>query len=784
MNLNLDEYINNLYNHKLITEKELKNLKDLLDISKGDDLLLLYHIIGVYYYNNDELIECKQYFDKLRFLINKNYKYYFQFIYNYWLLYRKLGKHNDNIQFLINLELSDEYINFQQILLAETYRCIQEFNNAEKIYQKLKNWLITENNDSRFISLYGYYLEDLGNINESKKIYEKAKELALSVDNREEVAHNLLNLSNCYLSTGEYKKAEKVLMEAISIYDELYMKSGMADCYSNLGYIYDEIGNYDTSIYYYNKCLEIYGQMDYLVDYSYIHNNIGVLYEHRGMLEKAKYHYLIAYQGYISNNLPLDRADITNNLANIEFMAKKYKSAEKLYNQALSIYENYPNKSEKVETLFKLGEINRMRNSLDRALYYYNQANDILKKSFNKFDSAIIQGKIAYVKYQKGFISSAIDEIHKALNLAENDPNPYNSFIIYNDFYELDPNETLKFAVIKPYGWLWIKSLIEAKYLKNEYVKGKIWKYMWLATNNMWNRIIEEQHNNNSIFMNHWKFKQILLNLNRSITSETIFNFLLGANDLHLSKNSSYSEIKDEQNKLERLWFVEYPLFILHSDKYVKIRVNNRIQSTFGKIGFRFPILYNGSIQNIEEYTIIRMKIRIETQWLKLTEIDNIFYPNTPEEQEAYLKDPKNTILSDIFLIDLEDKTKQEDNLELNFLIKLNYSNNQNKDDIITTSSKVIIPIIRNKRVQIIEKRILKNQSILAIILATWSILSSIIMYIIDLFPILAWTKNIPISKAINTLLLTFGFMIIVIGIPLFLPFNNKVIQDRVSDYQ
>ncbi|MDX2246595.1 MAG: ATP-binding protein [Bacteroidia bacterium] len=145
--------------------------------------------------------------------------------------------------------------------LGKHYMSVQEPEEALKcMLTGLEIARIIRDNKSEFTFLhnigliYFYPLDDYYN---SIQYLLKAKELSGLIDNPKQVAKNLTQMSEVYVSLGEYEKAMEYQFEALKIFEAEQDTAGLAYSYRNQGTIYWSQKSYQEALNSFERALRL-----------------------------------------------------------------------------------------------------------------------------------------------------------------------------------------------------------------------------------------------------------------------------------------------------------------------------------------------------------------------------------------------------------------------------------------------------------------------------------------------------------------------------------------------
>ncbi len=127
-----------------------------------------------------------------------------------------------------------------------------EFDNCETLIQRIYKELFLLTNEIRYLNFIPYYYYSKGKYLEALEEYENLAKYA--IEDREFYSEILVNLSVVYQKLGNYKDAEKYLLEAMKI------NPNNPQIYYNFGILYWRQNNFHKSLNNFEKYLELVPQ--------------------------------------------------------------------------------------------------------------------------------------------------------------------------------------------------------------------------------------------------------------------------------------------------------------------------------------------------------------------------------------------------------------------------------------------------------------------------------------------------------------------------------------------
>jgi len=184
------------------------------------------------------------------------------------------------------------------------------------------------------------------NPKESKKLAEKALELALACGNEKFIARAYNTLGSAFYFLNFPDSAKAYHLKALEIQKEINDLEGLGRSYTNLGSIYSETGLNEKALSHFTLAEKYFIKINYKVGLAKLYNSLGILFYNIRDFENAK--------KYFSNGLMLSEelkdevlsSSLSTNLANTYSSEGKVKEALSLYKTGYDISvrtKNYAN---------------------------------------------------------------------------------------------------------------------------------------------------------------------------------------------------------------------------------------------------------------------------------------------------------------------------------------------------------------------------------------------------------------------------------------------------------
>jgi transcriptional regulator with GAF, ATPase, and Fis domain len=230
----------------------------------------------------------------------------------------------------------------KRIDLIETLAAERDFQSAQAELEKLK-----KGNDSssapsgELYYLEGLILHGLARYGDALKKGKEAYQLLKHTLNNKRIAQVQLLLGNIFVATGELKKAEMEIQDAVASFRRVGDEKGMAEAYNKLAQIFFIQGSFDRSIESLNFATEhAQKAQDGHLMVARIWGNLGRIHLLMGDWEKAKKH---LYDNIRQSELVKNETSIGRNLLSLGYAAgqqRRFKEAEEFFEKALHIIQN------------------------------------------------------------------------------------------------------------------------------------------------------------------------------------------------------------------------------------------------------------------------------------------------------------------------------------------------------------------------------------------------------------------------------------------------------------
>ena len=216
----------------------------------------------------------------------------------------------------------------------------------------------------------------------SLEIANKAKELALQIENQNEYAEAILLIGKIYSDLGDYTKSSELYFEALKIYEQENNKIGVIKALNNIGNVYFLQSEYDRAIEYWLQLLVLAREINDLEGISkglnniaagYLNNGDSIFLEKKGF-EKLENYFRESFEIHKKLGRKLGEGSNYLNLAVLNHLVKKYDTAFFYYEKGITIYTELNNVSKLITAYVNLASYYTDVDDLEKSLFYANKA--------------------------------------------------------------------------------------------------------------------------------------------------------------------------------------------------------------------------------------------------------------------------------------------------------------------------------------------------------------------------------------------------------------------------
>ena len=257
---------------------------------------------------------------------------------------------------------------------------------AQSSKDSVKNLKVDEQ-----ISVYSKIGENLLSTNfvESEKNFNKAYNLAKSINNKIEEGNALHNLGKLYLKKNNIDGARKYFGKAISIREEIKDNENLAKSLNQLGIILQDRGQLDSALELYERSYKAAESAKYLRGMAIAMKQEGNIYNFKGQYQQAITYYMKALEIVEKSKSEDVMLSTYNNIGIVYNNLFKRKEALVYYRKSLSL-------AKKNKSPLEIGN----SNSIIASMFLKKDTAGVEKNSFYNLDSGTIYLKEALRNFE------------------------------------------------------------------------------------------------------------------------------------------------------------------------------------------------------------------------------------------------------------------------------------------------------------------------------------------------------------------------------------------------
>lgn len=200
--------------------------------------------------------------------------------------------------------------------------------------------------------------------------FEKALELAKSMDKIQLIAACYNNLGLVYNSITEYQKSYEYYFQAMLIFEESNQLSNLAITQNNLALVLVDLNQPEKAIELLKKAEALNIQLEEKYHLAMNYGNMGLVFEVMEQYDDAREMYLKSLQVAQQEGFIVDMARAYHNLGNIAFQQDKLVEAEEFFSQSLAITKKHQLMYGFMKNNFSLSILYNTQEKFSTALQY------------------------------------------------------------------------------------------------------------------------------------------------------------------------------------------------------------------------------------------------------------------------------------------------------------------------------------------------------------------------------------------------------------------------------
>ena len=214
-------------------------------------------------------------------------------------------------------------------------------------------------------------------------------------------------LKNSYL--GKYSMAIKSLWQAISFFEKIGNKKGLAVAYNNLAANYGRLGDLENQKLNLLKAIDINKSLGYTYQMVMNYNNLGSNYKQSNQIEKALKYYDLAYQELKKLDNPFLLAQNLTNRANIFEKQGNLKAAEKFFAECEKVCEENNIQYGVMLTNLNMGNLFRLQKKYVDASLRLNKSLALTKSLNSVREEALVYERLSWLSRDIADFKAAYD---------------------------------------------------------------------------------------------------------------------------------------------------------------------------------------------------------------------------------------------------------------------------------------------------------------------------------------------------------------------------------------
>lgn len=331
-------------------------------------------------------------------------------------------------QYYENMPLEERVKLAKQI--AEIFLDIGNYEKAEDVILQIKN---CKDFDQLQYTYKYIVLKTLYRIVYKKGEFKQAEKILIDIlkllrENQDDyrMCFTYIRLGNVYSGLKDYGKATEYYSKAIEIGEKIDEKKCLATAYNNIAVYYAAaLKNYDEALPQFQKALSLYETLSKpdLVIMASILVNIGGVMKHKNLYDKALDHYQRAHS--IAKKLfKYDlMAHIYKEKAEVYFLLGEYEISKVFAERALSVYETidgYENRKWMAEIFVLLGKIlHKQGASFEDIFKKFTEASKYYEVYGAPIDLINLYKTLSEIALEKGLKKQAKELIEIGVKIAE-----------------------------------------------------------------------------------------------------------------------------------------------------------------------------------------------------------------------------------------------------------------------------------------------------------------------------------------------------------------------------
>ena len=243
----------------------------------------------------------------------------------------------------------------------------------------------------------------------SENYFNLALEFVNKSKNKEGFVNTLLDLGRIQRRLGNYEKALKYDMEALSIIENSDDKKKRALVYNYIGIDYYRYHNFDDAILNFNRSLEIRHKIEDSIGIADCYNNLGMVYDDKGDTANAMAHYKEALIVYEDQDELDGIAASYNNIAGLYYQQNNFTMVMDYMLKALRVRRKEGDKRKLSFTLLNIASLYFSKNNIEKSIELNLEGLKLAKEIGAKSQKKIAYEGLSDAYFAKGDLLNAYE---------------------------------------------------------------------------------------------------------------------------------------------------------------------------------------------------------------------------------------------------------------------------------------------------------------------------------------------------------------------------------------
>lgn len=235
-------------------------------------------------------------------------------------------------------------------------------------------------------NFYGVYYGRLPDYDKALKAYFQAISIFDKIDNKMGVAAASHNVAIILDLTKDHKKALFYYRKAISMNTQLKNKAWLLKNYNAISSVFNTLKQSDSCLFYLEKSLSLSNELHSKKGMMYANGNLGNFYTEKEDYKKSEFYTRIAYDLSAELKEDLSHAEYAMDLGNDYIHTNRLAEAETFLQEALAHYQKIKFKKHFEVCYFRLSKLEEKKGNFAQSLLYYKKFHEIS-------DSLLTEGK-------------------------------------------------------------------------------------------------------------------------------------------------------------------------------------------------------------------------------------------------------------------------------------------------------------------------------------------------------------------------------------------------------